>query len=123
MTDADWNTDPPDHSGWVTLHVDDADHLWVDDRTVGGQCSGSASSGDYGMEARGVPRGELPADARKAFGSVEPDDVVERGGVSPAAAGRVPAGARRRGARRSRATSSDGHGGWLLNGVDDCRDA
>ena len=122
MTDADWNTDPPDVSGWVTLHVDDADHLWVDDRTVGDTCSGSASSGDYGMEARGVPLGELPADARKAFGSVEPDDIVE------------PAGYPRQQQVEYRLVHDgevravahyfdDGHGGWLLNGVDDCRDA
>ena len=119
MTDADWNSDPPDHSGWVTLHVDDADHVWVDDRTVGDTCSGSAI--DYGAEARGVSLGELPAAARKAFHSVEPDDVVELASYprqQPIEYRLVHDGAVRAIARYF----DDGHGGWLLDGVDDCRD-
>ena len=125
MTDADWNTDPPDHSGWVTLHVDDADHLWVDDRTARERhlllSAARLSSGDYTLEARGVPLGELPADARKAFGSVEPDDIVEPAGYprqQPVEYRLVHDGEVRAVAHYF----DDGHDGWLLDGVDDCRD-
>jgi len=93
--------------------------LWVDDRTVGDTCSGSAI--DYGAEARGVSLGELPAAARKAFHSVEPDDVVELASYprqQPIEYRLVHDGAVRAIARYF----DDGHGGWLLDGVDDCRD-
>ena len=120
MTDADWNADPPAHRGWVTLDVSDPDRIWVDDRTVGGVCSGSAI--DYGENARGRPLGELPADARKAFRSVEPDDVVELAGYprqQPIEYRLVHDGAVTGVARYF----DDGHGGWLLDGVTDCGDA
>jgi hypothetical protein len=119
MTDADWNADPPDQSGWVTLHVDDADHLWVDDRTVGDTCSGSAI--DYGEEARGVSHGELPAAARKAFADVAAGDTVEPAGYPR----QQPIEYRLVHDGQVRAVAhyfDDGHGGWLLDGVDDCRD-
>lgn len=118
MTNADWNADPPDHSGWVTLHVDDVDHLWVDDRTVGDTCTGSAI--DDAANSRGVSLGDLPAAARKAFDGVEPDDVVELAGYPrqrPIEYRLVHDGAVRGIARYF----DDGHGGWLLDGVDDCR--
>ena len=118
MTDADWNADPPDHSGWVTLHVDDADKIWVDDRTVGDTCTGSAI--DYAANSRGVSLGDLPADARRAFDGVEPDDVVELAGYprqQPIEYRLVHDGAVRGIARYF----DDGHGGWLLDGLDDCR--
>jgi hypothetical protein len=119
MTDADWNADPPDDSGWVTLDVRDPDHLWVDDRTVGDTCSGSAI--DYGSEARGVSPDDLPADARKAFKGVEPGDVVGPAGYprqQPIEYRLVHDGA----VRALAHYSDDGHGGWLLSGVNDCRD-
>jgi hypothetical protein len=119
MTDADWNADPPDQRGWVALHVDDPDHVWVDDRTVGDRCSGSAI--DYGAEARGVPLAELPASAHKAFHDVQPDDVVGPAGYprqQPVEYRLVHDGEVRAVARYF----DDGHGGWLLEGVDDCRD-
>lgn len=78
MTTADWNTDPPTHRGWVTL----------DDRTVGSTCSGSAI--DHGMNARGRPLGELPADARKAFRSDKPGEVEPSAGTAEPAPAVVP---------------------------------
>jgi hypothetical protein len=119
MTDADWNTDNPTHDGWVTLQVDDPAHLWVDDRTPSTSCSGSAI--DYGMNARGRPLGELPDDARKAFHSDDPGDVVELAGYphqQPVEYRLVHDGTVVGVARYF----DDQHGGWLLDGVTECGD-
>ena len=116
MTMADWNADPPRHRGWVTLQVVDQDDRWVDDHPVGGSCS--QSSIDYAPTAAGHPESQLAREARHAL-DARPGDDVERAGYPRQQPieyrlvrdGRVVALAR---------FASDGHGRWLLDGVQKC---
>ncbi len=116
MTMADWNQDPPRHRAWVTLRVVDQGGQWVDDQPAGGTCS--QSSIDYAPTATGYRESQLGHDARGAL-QASPADEVERAGYPRqqpieyrlVRAGRVIALAR---------YASNGHGRWLLEGVQKC---